>query len=185
MIVVKVKPVRILNGYRVIYNPEYHRAMSSNNWSGYVYEHIVVAEEMIGRNLREEEVVHHLDGDRSNNRIENLLVLSNAMHAKLHGWLENGGVFKETEYVKRVNSEKSKEVRTINRFCKVCKKTLQAKEKLYCSNKCRGIGTRKVERPSSEELAKDIESMSWLAIGRKYGVSDNAVRKWARSFELL
>jgi transposase-like protein len=25
--------------------------------------------------------------------------------------------------------------------------------------------------------------MSWLAVGRKYGVSDNAVRKWVRWYE--
>lgn len=40
---------------------------------------------------------------------------------------------------------------------------------------------RKVERPSYEQLMADVESMSFLAIGRKYGVSDNAVRKWIRS----
>lgn len=39
---------------------------------------------------------------------------------------------------------------------------------------------RKVERPSYEQLMADVASMSFLAIGRKYGVSDNAVRKWIR-----
>jgi uncharacterized protein YjcR len=29
----------------------------------------------------------------------------------------------------------------------------------------------------------DVESMSFVAIGRKYGVSDNAVRKWIRWYE--
>lgn len=182
---IKVVPVRILNGYRVIYNPKYHRAMTNENWKGYVYEHIVVAEEMIGRVLKEDEVVHHLDGDRSNNRIENLLVLSKAMHYKLHNWLDNGGVFKETEHVKRVNSGKSKEVRTTKGFCKICDKTLQRKEKTYCSNKCRGLDKRKVERPTKSDLETDIKELSWLAIGRKYGVSDNAVRKWAKSYGLL
>ena len=42
---------------------------------------------------------------------------------------------------------------------------------------------RKVERPSYEQLMADVESMSFLAIGRKYGVSDNAVRKWIRWYE--
>jgi transposase-like protein len=40
--------------------------------------------------------------------------------------------------------------------------------------------TRKVERPSFEQLMADLESMSYCAVGRKYGVSDNAVRKWLR-----
>ena len=42
---------------------------------------------------------------------------------------------------------------------------------------------RKVERPSDEQLMEDVASMSFLAIGRKYGVSDNAVRKWIRWYE--
>jgi uncharacterized protein YjcR len=29
----------------------------------------------------------------------------------------------------------------------------------------------------------DLESMSFLAIGRKYGVSDSAIRKWIRWYE--
>jgi hypothetical protein len=37
---------------------------------------------------------------------------------------------------------------------------------------------RKVERPSYDQLMADVESMSFAAIGRKYGISDNAVRKW-------
>lgn len=39
---------------------------------------------------------------------------------------------------------------------------------------------RKVERPPYEQLLKEIEETSYLAVGRKYGVSDNAIRKWIR-----
>ena len=42
---------------------------------------------------------------------------------------------------------------------------------------------RKVERPSHEQLLEDLRSTSFLAVGRKYGVSDNAVRKWLRWYE--
>jgi len=62
----------------------------------------------------------------------------------------------------------------------------------YCSREC---GTRykrsrdprpelrKVERPSYEQLMKDVTAMSFCGVGRKYGVSDNAVRKWIRWYE--
>jgi transposase-like protein len=40
--------------------------------------------------------------------------------------------------------------------------------------------TRKVERPSYQQLLEDVAQMSTSAVGRKYGVSDNAVRKWLR-----
>jgi hypothetical protein len=43
--------------------------------------------------------------------------------------------------------------------------------------------TRKVERPSLEQLRTDLEHMSYVAVGRKYGVSDNAIRKWLRWYE--
>jgi transposase-like protein len=43
--------------------------------------------------------------------------------------------------------------------------------------------TRKVERPSYEQLKAEIEATSFLAVGRKYGVSDNAIRKWLRWYE--
>lgn len=44
---------------------------------------------------------------------------------------------------------------------------------------------RKTVRPTSEELLSMINGMSWRAIGKKYGVSDNAVRKWAKYYGLL
>jgi hypothetical protein len=42
---------------------------------------------------------------------------------------------------------------------------------------------RKVPRPSYDQLISDLASMSCCSVGRKYGVSDNAVRKWLRSYE--
>jgi transposase-like protein len=38
-------------------------------------------------------------------------------------------------------------------------------------------------RPPYEQLLADLREMSWVAVGRKYGVSDNAVRKWMRRYE--
>lgn len=43
--------------------------------------------------------------------------------------------------------------------------------------------TRKVDRPPYGALLSEIEATSYLAVGRKYGVSDNAVRKWVRFYE--
>jgi hypothetical protein len=67
---------------------------------------------------------------------------------------------------------------------------------LYCSRECgsrwdrtrrlRGIPNperRKVERPPYDQLLREIEESSYLAVGRKYGVSDNAIRKWVRWYE--
>lgn len=175
------KKIRDLNGYRVLYLPEHPRAMKSDNWNGWIYEHIYLGEKIIGRPLNEKEVVHHLDGNRSNNRIENLLVLESSQHTKLHGWLDRGAPYGENLGVDRVNSVKSK----VNNFCKVCGTTLQSQQKEYCSVKCKALDTQKVKRPTKQELKELIEKNSWLALGKMFGVSDNAVRKWARSYGLL
>lgn len=42
---------------------------------------------------------------------------------------------------------------------------------------------RLVARPPYEQLLAEIEATSWRAVGRKYGVSDNAIRKWVRAYE--
>ncbi len=39
---------------------------------------------------------------------------------------------------------------------------------------------RKVERPDKDILIKEVEEMGYSATGRKYGVSDNAIRKWIK-----
>ena len=55
------------------------------------HTHRVVAEKMLGRKLRPGEVVHHIDGDKRNNRPENLMVFaSQSEHVAWHVTHENG-----------------------------------------------------------------------------------------------
>lgn len=48
------------------------------------YEHIVVVEKMIGRPLRADECIDHINGIRDDNRPENLRVMKKSDHAKMH-----------------------------------------------------------------------------------------------------
>jgi len=40
---------RELNGYKLVYAPGNISSMSSDNWDGWIYEHIMIAETLIGR----------------------------------------------------------------------------------------------------------------------------------------
>lgn len=69
------------DGYIFIYKPSHPRA----NQHGYVFEHHLKMEEFLGRYLGIQEVIHHIDGNPSNNFIGNLMLLKNqAEHASIH-----------------------------------------------------------------------------------------------------
>ena len=48
-------------------------------------EHRFIMEQIIGRKLKRTEVVHHIDGDKSNNNINNLQVMTLSEHSRIHG----------------------------------------------------------------------------------------------------
>lgn len=50
----------------------------------YTREHVLVIEQHIGRKLFRDEVVHHLDGNRSNNQLINLMLLTKKEHDRYH-----------------------------------------------------------------------------------------------------
>ncbi len=57
---------------------------------GYAYEHRLVAFAKLGRALRRGEVVHHIDGDKTNNAWSNIEVLTRAGHALEHRRYDRG-----------------------------------------------------------------------------------------------
>lgn len=65
-------------------------------------------------------------------------------------------------------------------FCKCGNETKTNSDQCV---RCSHIKNRKVERPSYDQLKKEIEETSYVAVGKKYGVSDNAVRKWVKNYE--
>lgn len=67
--------------YSAIYCPDHPRATSE----GYVLEHLIIVERVIGKPLFPPAEVHHFDEDRTNNRHSNLIVCEDhAYHFLLH-----------------------------------------------------------------------------------------------------
>lgn len=78
------------------------------------------------------------------------------------------------------------------RACLLCGKEFQpnGSTQRYCSRECgqragraSGVARRRVDRPPYDELVSLIHDLGYLGVGRLYGVSDNAIRKWVRSYE--
>ncbi len=67
-------------GYIQHYNPKSPDARNN----GFSPVHRDVARKMIGRKIKTNEVVHHIDGNKLNNKKSNLVVLTRSQHYKVH-----------------------------------------------------------------------------------------------------
>lgn len=70
------------------------------------------------------------------------------------------------------------------RYCSECGAPITKSSKTGVCTKCYHKRSRKIERPSREELKGMIRSMLFTEIGRIYGCTDSAIRKWCKNYKL-
>jgi hypothetical protein len=109
--------------------------------------------------------IDHINGESTDNRIENLRILCPNCHSQTKTFCIGNSTMINTKP------------------CPSCTRPISTK-----STKCKScVGTqqkRKVElRPSYEQLLKEINETNYCAVGRKYSVSDNTIRKWMTAYE--
>lgn len=118
--------------------------------------------------------LHHKDHNPTNNKLENLKLVCPNCHYKEHNSVRE---IKERRLIRQQKQKTQK--------CKVCGKP---SKNIFCSTSCYHknsigkVGNRKAVRPKKEELIQMIQNSSFLQVGKSYGVSDNAIRKWCKSY---
>lgn len=74
-----------VKGYVFVHKPGHPRISKQAGRSGYVFEHILVAEAALGKFLPPGAVIHHVNGVKSDNRPSNLVICENqSYHLLLH-----------------------------------------------------------------------------------------------------
>ena len=108
-----------------------------------------------------------------------ILVCANChrgIHAGILNIPNNWQNFYNDDFAKQLLQEKQDlQTHKIN-YCLRCGKQINQQAK-YCVE-CSHLIARKTDRPPREELKKLIRTIPFTQIAKKYGVTDNAIRKW-------
>lgn len=173
----KEKRKRSNGRYMMVYAPYHSKAIKGKSGlTGYVYEHVLIAEKMIGRSLRDDEHVHHLNDCPLDNRCENLLVLEKGQHTKIHNFIRRHNL--EELF------EKTKSDEYIVRECCYCGEYL-IKDTKFCDKDCKENFNqmKKKNRPSLEQLQNLLnQGYNKVEIGKIYYVHRSTINNWINEY---
>lgn len=123
-------------------------------------------------------ILDHINGIRDDHRLENLRIVCPNCAATLD-----------------THCGRKNKIRLEPKQCLRCGTSFipRYESQRYCSRSCGNrwerprytpqTKLRGVDRPPLDQLLAEIDELGYSAVGRKYGVSDNAIRKWVRQYE--
>lgn len=118
-------------------------------------------------------ILDHINGRNHDDRLENLRWVCPNCNQQLETTGFRGNKYEEVKRTKK------------KYYCMDCGKEIssQAERCQDCAIKIR-MKVPEENRPTREQLKEEIRSNSFLTLGKKYGVSDNAIRKWCKAYKL-
>ena len=140
--------------------------------------HRVVMENELGRLLDRDEIVHHIDGDKKNNELSNLQVMSSAKHSSYHS-------------LERWEGNRAERIELV---CPNCKRTFKIRlkqyghrkknnktEAIYCSIRCATIGKpqpRKLNPNKVREIRKlAADGVGYEELSERYDVHWSTIKR--------
>jgi hypothetical protein len=121
--------------------------------------------------------LHHCNGNNLDHRIENLKILCPNCHSQTENFRKNL-LSVRNEHRKIKYSQIVKEKINSGNTCE-CGKKIKRDSK-YCT-KCYGLKHRKIDRPDINSIIEEVKLFGYRTTGKKYGVSDNSIRKWIKN----
>lgn len=153
------------------------------NKDGAVYYHVLQAEKKLGRYLLPEEVVHHIDENKLNNNLDNLIVFANGRYHtyfhKKHLTLDDLIQLDNGSYITSTEPNTS--------ICPICgnKKDKKSAMCLECRNRQRQDESKSnsIDKEKLHKLLMDAKG-NFTYIASLFNVSDNTIRKWCAKYNL-
>lgn len=114
--------------------------------------------------------LHHIDGNRFNNQLSNLQIVCPNCHSMTDNYSGR----------KNIKEDKLKKPKIKKCNCG----NLISENAITCLI-CKTENSKKVIRPEYNVLIDDVKNLGYVGTGKKYGVSDNSIRKWIKNYEKI